>query len=77
MEDTKETNGIEFTELEKDTIEAAAMTERVGFLTKSWERQMYSSVLVKAMQWGRKKDKENREYFNNNRLVRKYSNRFL
>ena len=72
MEDTKEINGIEFTELEKDTIEAAAMTERVGFLTKSWERQMYSSVLVKAMQWGRKKDKENREYYRKNRLIDKY-----
>lgn len=48
--------------LVEDTITAGAMAEQVDFLKKKWERNCYAYVLTDAMQWGRQKDKENKEY---------------
>lgn len=62
----------EIDELVEDTITASEMASKVDFLSKS-EKKYYAAVLIKAMQWGREKDKENKEYFSKNHLVDKYN----
>lgn len=62
----------EVDELLEDTFTANNMAEKVDFLNRS-EKQYYAAVLIKAMQWGRKKDKENKEYFSKNHLIDKYN----
>lgn len=67
--------GIEIDEIDElleDTFTANYMAEKVDFLNRS-EKQYYAAVLIKAMQWGRKKDKENKEYFSKNHLIDKYN----
>lgn len=67
--------GIEIDEIDElleDTFTANDMAEKVSFLNRS-EKQYYAAVLIKAMQWGRKKDKENKEYFSKNHLIDKYN----
>lgn len=67
MEKTPE----EYESLAKDIFEAMKMARQVEFLTIE-EETRYASVLFDAMQWGKKKDKENKEYYKRNRLVEKY-----
>lgn len=65
-----ETDNID--ELALDTLVANGMAEKVEFLNKR-EKAHYADVLIEAMQWGRKKDKENKEYFKKNHLIDKYN----
>lgn len=46
---------------------------KVGFLTEAWERHWYVMSLYNATLWGRKKDRENEEYFSKNHLTDKYN----
>lgn len=46
---------------------------RVDFLTEKWEREWYANALMEADAWGRKVDKENREYFSKSHLIDKYN----
>ena len=45
----------------------------VDFLDKAWEREWYTLALMKAAAWGKKVDKENKEYFSKNHLTDKYN----
>lgn len=67
METNKETE-----QLKEDIISACNMADDVDFLN-SREKLYYTSVLFEAMQWGRKKDRENKEYFSKNHLIDKYN----
>ena len=67
MEKTPE----EYESLAKDIFEAMKMARQVDFLTME-EETRYASVLFDAMQWAKKKDEENKEYYKRNRLVEKY-----
>lgn len=62
----------EISELLEDTLLASEMAQKVDFLTIK-ERNHYAAVLIDAMQWGRKKDKENKEYFSKSHLIDKYN----
>ena len=46
---------------------------RVDFLTERWEREWYALALMRAAAWGKKIDKENKEYFKKNHLIDKYN----
>ena len=46
---------------------------KVDFLDKAWEREWYTLALMNAAAWGKKIDKENRDYYRNNHLVDKYN----
>lgn len=46
---------------------------RVDFLTEQWERDWYMLALMNAAEWGRKVDKENKEYKKKHRLIDKYN----
>ena len=35
---------------------------KVEFLNKAWEREWYTLALMRAAAWGKKIDKENKEY---------------
>lgn len=52
--------------------DAIAEANKVDFLTKQ-EKAVYAKVLLDAAEWGRKKDKENKEYFSKNHLIDKYN----
>lgn len=56
-----------------ETIEEALCeAKKVDFLNRK-ERYHYAQVLLEAAEWGRKKDKENKEYFSKNHLIDKYN----
>ena len=55
-----------------DMKDAIAEANKVDFLTKQ-EKAVYAKVLLDAAEWGRKKDKENKEYFSKNHLIDKYN----
>jgi hypothetical protein len=59
-------------QLKDDIISACNMADDVDFLNNK-EKLHYTSVLVEAMQWGRKKDRENKEYFSKSHLIDKYN----
>jgi hypothetical protein len=46
---------------------------KVDFLDKAWEREWYTLALMRAAAWGKKIDKENKEYFSKNHLTDKYN----
>lgn len=46
---------------------------KVDFLDKAWEREWYTLALMRAAAWGKKVDKENKEYFKKNHLIDKYN----
>lgn len=46
---------------------------KVDFLTEQWEKEWYTLALMNAASWGKKVDKENREYYKKNHLVDKYN----
>ena len=46
--------------------------EKVDFLTTEYEKKYYATVLLKAAEWGRKKEQENKDYYKRNRLIDKY-----
>lgn len=47
--------------------------QKVEFLTTLQEKAHYAQVLYEAALWGKKKDKENKEYFSKTRLVDRYN----
>lgn len=56
-----------------DMIDALKEAQKVEFLTTKEEKNHYAQVLLEAAEWGRKKDKENVEYFSKNHLIDKYN----
>ena len=47
--------------------------EKVSFIGEYWEAEMYLGAIISALRWGKKIDKENKEYFSKNHLVDKYN----
>lgn len=47
--------------------------KKVDFLEQLWEIHWYAMALMKAAAWGKKVDKENKEYFSKNHLIDKYN----
>lgn len=45
----------------------------VDFLTERWEIEWYALALMRAAEWGKKIDRDNREYFSKNHLIDKYN----
>lgn len=54
-------------------VDAYREAKKVDFLTTYQEQYHYARVLLEAAEWGRKKDKENKEYFSKNHLIDKYN----
>ena len=46
---------------------------KVDFLTEQWEKEWYALALMNAAAWGKKIDKENRDYYRRNHLIDKYN----
>ena len=46
---------------------------RVDFLTQRWEREWYALALMSAVAWGKKIDRQNKEYKRTHRLIDKYN----
>ena len=46
---------------------------KVDFLNKAWEREWYTLALMRAAAWGKKIDKQNKEYYSKNRIIDKYN----
>lgn len=46
---------------------------KVDFLDKAWEREWYTLALMRAAAWGKKIDKQNKEYYRKNRIIDKYN----
>lgn len=46
---------------------------KVDFLNKAWEREWYTLALMGAAAWGKKIDKQNKEYYSKNRIIDKYN----
>lgn len=46
---------------------------KVDFLDKAWEREWYALALMRAAAWGKKMDKQSKEYFRKNRMIDKYN----
>jgi hypothetical protein len=46
---------------------------KVDFLNKAWEREWYTLALMNAAAWGKKIDKQNKEYYSKNRIIDKYN----
>lgn len=55
-----------------DLTDAFIEAQKVDFITTYQEQAHYAQVLLEAAEWGRKKDKENKEYFRKNHLIDKY-----
>lgn len=47
--------------------------QKVEFLTTLQEKAHYAQVLLEAAEWGKQKDKENKEYFSKNHSIDKYN----
>ena len=45
----------------------------VSFISSYQEAEMYTKAIVSALRWGKKIDKENKEYFSKNHLIDKYN----
>lgn len=46
---------------------------KVDFLTDQWEKEWYALALMRAAAWGKKIDRQNKEYFRKNRMIDKYN----
>ena len=46
---------------------------RVDFLTERWEKEWYTLALMRAAAWGKRIDRQNKEYRSKNNLVGKYN----
>ena len=46
---------------------------KVDFLDKAWEREWYTLALMRAAAWGKKIDRQNKEYYSKNRMIDKYN----
>lgn len=46
---------------------------RVDFLAERWEREWYAKALMRADKWGKKIDKQNKEFKRTHRLIDKYN----
>lgn len=53
--------------------DALQEAKKVEFLKTKQEKALYADMLLKAAEWGRKKDEENKEYFSKNHLIDKYN----
>lgn len=49
------------------------MAMSVDFLEEQWEIDWYANALSDASAWGKKVDRENKEYFSKNHLIDKYN----
>jgi hypothetical protein len=47
--------------------------KKVDFLTEQWEKEWYVLALMRAAAWGKKIDRQNKEYFRKNRMIDKYN----
>lgn len=61
---------MEVTDENKELIIQAM---KVDFLTEQWEKEWYTLALMRADAWGKKIDKQHKEYFSKNHLVDKYN----
>lgn len=46
---------------------------KVDFLTERWEKEWYTLALMRAAAWGKRIDRQNKEYRGKNNLVDKYN----
>lgn len=46
---------------------------KVDFLTERWEKEWYTLALMRAAAWGKRIDRQNKEYRSKNNLVDKYN----
>jgi hypothetical protein len=46
---------------------------KVDFLTERWEREWYTLAVMRAAAWGKKIDRQNKEYYSKNRMIDKYN----
>lgn len=46
---------------------------KVDFLTERWEKEWYTLALMSAAAWGKRIDRQNKEYRSKNNLVDKYN----
>ena len=46
---------------------------KVDFLTERWEKEWYTLALMRAAAWGKRIDRQNKEYRSKNNLVGKYN----
>lgn len=60
-------------EVTEENKEYYLQAMRVDFLTERWEREWYALALMRAASWGKKIDKESKEYNKQNRLIDKYN----
>ena len=57
-----------------EEIEACIrQTMQVDFLTERWEFEQYAIALISAVTWGKKVDRQNKDYFSKNNLIDKYN----
>lgn len=61
---------MKFTDEESFCIRQA---KQADFLSSRIKFEQYASALLRAVLWGKKKDKENKEYFSKNHLIDKYN----
>jgi hypothetical protein len=59
--------------IDNDAIPCIIQTMQVSFLKEKWEFEAYASALYRATKWGKKIDKQNKEYFSKNHLIDKYN----
>lgn len=46
---------------------------KVDFLKEPWEVESYAAALMKAADWSKKVDADNRKYYSDHRLADKYN----
>ena len=64
---------IEGMKITEENQEYFLKAMKVDFLDKAWEREWYTLALMNAAAWGKKIDKENRQYYRKNYLIDKYN----
>ena len=57
----------------EENCECYLQAMKVDFLTEEWEKEWYVLALMNAAAWGKKIEKQNKEYFSMNKLVNKYN----
>ena len=64
---------MEIMEITEENQEFYLQALMVDFLTEPWEREWYAKALMRAFKWGKKIEKENKEYFSKSHLIDKYN----
>lgn len=59
--------------IDNDAIPCIIQTMQVSFLEEKWEFEAYALALYRATKWGKKIDKQNKDYFSKNHLIDKYN----